>query len=208
VGGHVQLVGVRPGDHRLRSPPPLPGAVGAELLAGKRDAGGRPDRRAEQPLERRRAGGGGRLEAEVDPKRTGALVQQQHVQGVAVDLDRPALEVRVAPAVDARAHQRRPRTERAAEGDQAVQQRPRLQAVGADGERGVDRVAADVDVDAGDARAEQREQRIGRPQCGRERVGDAEPAAAGDRVHLGQTERDIGAARDRDRRRDRVREPG
>ena len=118
-----------------------------------------------------------------------ALVDQQHPQPVAADPHRPHLQVLRPVGAHVHADQLRVRTERPCEHDQAVQQRPCRESVPRQRERCVDRVGADVDVDAVDAGAQQLEQRVGRPQCGCERVAHPRQPAAGDGVQLGQAER-------------------
>ena len=98
--------------------------------------------------------------------------------------------------------QSRARTERPCEQQKAVQQRPGIESAGAQSERAIDRVLADVDVRAVGSSAQQLEQSIGSPQGGRERVAHAPTSATRDRVQLRQAEGDarrVGEMNSRDR---------
>lgn len=93
-----------------------------------------------------------------------ALVKQQHVQRVAGHAHRPHLQVRGAGRAHVDIDQLGSRAEGASEQDQPVQQRADDQPAVIERERAVDRVLADVHVDAVHSRPQERKQRIGRPQ--------------------------------------------
>ena len=187
--GQRQNIAAPRGRQELTAGAPDPAPVHRQSATVEGHRCPRSGRRRQQPLHGCCSAPGN---PDADAHGTAALVDQDQVQAAGAGSHRPRLEVEGRVGHQVQTDQPGGAREGAGEGDQSVQQWPGDQPLRPQREGRIDRVGPDVKVDAVGSSAQEGEQHVGSPQGGCERVADPRAATAGDRVELGQAERQPG----------------